>query len=66
MASPGGSGSSPHPEPPGKVHTSTSVRPYKQDLPPKGGYSPINFKRIPAKQIVNGEGGILGHGVSVV
>jgi len=24
---------------------------YKQDLPPKGGYAPINFKRIPAKQV---------------
>ncbi len=26
---------------------------YKQDLPPKGGYAPINFKRIPAKQVLN-------------
>ena len=27
---------------------------YKQDLPPKGGYAPINFKRIPAKSVLNG------------
>uniref|UniRef100_A0A1S6GLE2 NADH dehydrogenase [ubiquinone] 1 alpha subcomplex subunit 13 n=1 Tax=Pseudodiaptomus poplesia TaxID=213370 RepID=A0A1S6GLE2_9MAXI len=26
---------------------------FKQDLPPKGGYAPINFKRIPAKQVLN-------------
>ena len=26
-----------------------------QDLPPKGGYAPINYKRIPARQIVNGK-----------
>ena len=24
---------------------------YKQDLPPKGGYAPINFRRIPARQV---------------
>ena len=24
---------------------------FKQDLPPKGGYAPINFKRIPAKTV---------------
>ena len=24
---------------------------FKQDLPPKGGYAPINFKRVPAKQV---------------
>lgn len=28
--------------------------PYKQDLPPKGGYAPINYKRIPAKSVLNG------------
>ncbi len=49
-----GSGASPHPEPPGKIHATDVTRPFKQDLPPKGGYAPINFKRIPAKQIVNG------------
>merc|ERR1712051_828244 len=27
---------------------------YKQDLPPKGGYAPINYKRIPARQVLNG------------
>ena len=27
--------------------------PYKQDLPPKGGYAPINYKRIPAKSVLN-------------
>ncbi|XP_076039408.1 NADH dehydrogenase (ubiquinone) B16.6 subunit [Oratosquilla oratoria] len=26
----------------------------KQDMPPKGGYSPINFKRIPARSYFNG------------
>ena len=39
----------------GKVHTSDATRPFKQDLPPKGGYAPINFKRIPARTLVNGE-----------
>ena len=24
---------------------------FKQDLPPKGGYAPINFKRVPAKRV---------------
>ena len=38
----------------GKVHTTDLSRPFKQDLPPRGGYEPINFKRIPAKKIVNG------------
>ena len=28
-----------------------SSAPYKQDLPPKGGYAPINFRRIPARQV---------------
>ena len=27
--------------------------PYKQDLPPEGGYAPINYKRIPAKSVLN-------------
>ena len=40
--------------PPGKIHTSDPSRAFKQDLPPKGGYRPINFTRIPARQIVNG------------
>ncbi|XP_023320719.1 NADH dehydrogenase [ubiquinone] 1 alpha subcomplex subunit 13 [Eurytemora carolleeae] len=26
---------------------------FKQDLPPQGGYAPINFKRIPAKTVLN-------------
>jgi len=26
-------------------------RAYKQDLPPKGGYAPFNYKRIPAKKM---------------
>ncbi|XP_040566066.1 NADH dehydrogenase [ubiquinone] 1 alpha subcomplex subunit 13 [Lepeophtheirus salmonis] len=26
---------------------------FKQDLPPKGGYAPVAFKRIPARQLVN-------------
>lgn len=34
-------------------------RAFKQDLPPKGGYSPIQFKRIPARQLVNGKDNIL-------
>ena len=36
---------------------------YKQDLPPKGGYAPINFKRIPAKSVLNAPliyGGLFG------
>ncbi len=45
----------------GKVHTTDRLRPYKQDLPPKGGYSPINFKRIPARQVVNGKLTYKGH-----
>ncbi|CAH1374015.1 hypothetical protein MTP99_015386 [Tenebrio molitor] len=35
----------------------------KQDLPPEGGYKPINFKRVPAKQFFSGWaliGGYLG------
>eukprot|EP00088_Acartia_fossae_P050532 TRINITY_DN56622_c0_g1_i1.p1 TRINITY_DN56622_c0_g1~~TRINITY_DN56622_c0_g1_i1.p1 ORF type:complete len:152 (+),score=13.69 TRINITY_DN56622_c0_g1_i1:49-504(+) len=26
---------------------------FKQDLPPKGGYAPIHFKRIPARTVLN-------------
>ena len=26
----------------------------RQDLPPEGGYRPINFKRIPAQQLMRG------------
>ena len=26
-----------------------------QDLPPKGGYAPINYKRVPARTLVNGK-----------
>jgi len=35
---------------------------FKQDLPPKGGYAPINFRRVPAKQVLNAPliyGGVL-------
>ncbi len=39
----------------GRIYTTTSKLPYKQDLPPKGGYAPISFKRIPAKQIATGK-----------
>merc|ERR1712001_485730 len=28
-----------------------SKRAYKQDLPPKGGYEPFNYKRIPARKM---------------
>ena len=35
--------------------TTAKARPYKQDLPPKGGYAPITFKRIPAQQIMKGK-----------
>jgi len=35
-----------------KMATTAKARPYKQDLPPKGGYAPITFKRIPAQQIM--------------
>jgi len=40
-----------------------SSAPYKQDLPPKGGYAPINFRRIPARQVLNAPiifGGLIG------
>ena len=36
---------------------------YKQDLPPKGGYAPINFKRIPARSVLSAPiifGGLIG------
>merc|ERR1712012_1260340 len=44
----GGGGLSPN----NKMATTAKARPYKQDLPPKGGYAPITFKRIPAQQIM--------------
>merc|ERR1711971_1265336 len=28
---------------------------FKQDLPPEGGYAPVNFKRIPARTIIQGK-----------
>lgn len=31
--------------------TAGSKRAYKQDLPPKGGYAPFNYKRIPARKM---------------
>jgi len=36
---------------------------FKQDLPPKGGYAPINYKRIPAKRVLTAPlifGGLIG------
>ena len=36
----------------GKIHTTDRSLPYKQDLPPKGGYKPITFHRIPARQLM--------------
>ena len=31
-----------------------SKRAYKQDLPPKGGYRPFNYERIPARKMYTG------------
>ena len=31
-----------------------SKRAYKQDLPPKGGYEPFNYSRIPARKMYTG------------
>ena len=31
-----------------------SKRAYKQDLPPKGGYAPFNYHRIPARKMYTG------------
>merc|ERR1712083_178054 len=39
-------------------------RAYKQDMPPEGGYAPVNFKRIPAKTLIRGKWlfvGIVGY-----
>merc|ERR1711913_43256 len=39
-------------------------RAYKQDMPPEGGYAPVNFKRIPAKTLFRGKWlfvGIVGY-----
>ena len=33
---------------------------FKQDLPPEGGYAPVNFKRIPARTIIQGNNSIEG------
>ena len=33
----------------------SSKRPYKQDLPPKGGYGPIDYKRIPIRRYMSRE-----------
>jgi hypothetical protein len=33
---------------------------FKQDLPPEGGYAPVNFKRIPARTIIQGNISIEG------
>ena len=32
-----------------------SSKAFKQDLPPKGGYAPIDFKRIPARVVMGGK-----------
>jgi len=42
---------------PGKMATAA------QDLPPKGGYEPINFKRIPARTYFSGRQIFAGFGV---
>jgi hypothetical protein len=56
MASGPSSGSSgPGDQYKGRIYTSTKTRPYKQDLPPKGGYEKINYTRIPARAVVNGK-----------
>merc|ERR1712110_233059 len=37
-----------------KMATVTSgKRPYKQDLPPKGGYAPFEYKRVPIRKYMN-------------
>ncbi len=36
----------------GKVHTTDRSLPYKQDTAPKGGYKPITYSRMPARQLV--------------
>ena len=38
-----------------KMASSIKPRAYKQDLPPKGGYAPVNFVRIPARKLVRGK-----------
>merc|ERR1711874_469030 len=37
-----------------------------QDLPPKGGYAPINFKRIPARVLFSGYQMFAGFGVMTI
>lgn len=37
----------------GRIYSSSSKRPYQQDLAPKGGYAPITFKRIPARTVLS-------------
>eukprot|EP00095_Tigriopus_kingsejongensis_P001957 maker-scaffold594_size129171-snap-gene-0.19 protein:Tk01957 transcript:maker-scaffold594_size129171-snap-gene-0.19-mRNA-1 annotation:"nadh dehydrogenase 1 alpha subcomplex 13" len=47
----------------GKIHTTDVARPFKQDLPPKGGYAPITYKRIPARTVMTAPmllGGLIG------
>ena len=42
---------------------------FKQDLPPKGGYAPIDFKRIPARVILGGKaliGGFIVYQTAIV
>ena len=42
-----------------------TARPYKQDLPPKGGYEKIQFKRIPVKPL--GSGMVISYkGIAVI
>ncbi|XP_064097459.1 NADH dehydrogenase [ubiquinone] 1 alpha subcomplex subunit 13-like [Macrobrachium nipponense] len=35
-----------------------------QDLPPKGGYAPVSFKRIPAKSLFSGLPLFIGYGIA--
>merc|ERR1711997_190414 len=40
-----------------------TARPYKQDLPPKGGYEKIQFKRIPVKPLGSGKQLLMAYAV---
>ena len=42
-------------------------RAYKQDMPPEGGYAPVNFKRIPARTLISGKwlfAGLVGYHIA--
>jgi len=49
-----------------RIHTTDHKRKYKQDLPPKGGYEPINYKRIPAKNLFSGKTWLIGYGAAFI